>query len=224
VPGSDLAGIHYLRTIADVDGIRADLAAARRLVVVGAGYIGLEAAASARHLGIEVTVLEMADRPMHRVVAPQISAFYAERHAREGVDLRCNESVTAFAGDGRGRVRTVVCGEHEFPADLVIAGVGILPETSLAAAAGLRCENGIWVDEACRTSDPDIYAAGDCTFHPSVHYGPPRPSRVGRQRGRAGEDRGAEHLRPAGATRARAVVLVRSVRPEAADRGTDPRL
>jgi 3-phenylpropionate/trans-cinnamate dioxygenase ferredoxin reductase subunit len=171
VPGSDLAGIHYLRTIADVDGIRADLAAARRLVVVGAGYIGLEAAASARHLGIEVTVLEMADRPMHRVVAPQISAFYAERHAREGVDLRCNESVTAFAGDGRGRVRTVVCGEHEFPADLVIAGVGILPETSLAAAAGLRCENGIWVDEACRTSDPDIYAAGDCTFHPSVHYG-----------------------------------------------------
>ena len=171
VPGSDLAGIHYLRTIADVDGIRGDLAGARRLVVVGAGYIGLEAAASARHLGLEVTVLETADRPMHRVVAPEISAFYAERHAREGVDLRCSESVTAFIGDDTGRVRAVACGGTEFPADIVIVGVGILPETSLAAAAGLRCENGVWVDEQCRSSDPDIYAAGDCTFHPSVRYG-----------------------------------------------------
>ncbi|HWJ05858.1 MAG TPA: FAD-dependent oxidoreductase [Steroidobacteraceae bacterium] len=171
VPGHQLAGIHYLRTIADVDAIRTDLAAAKKVVIVGAGYIGLEAAASARHLGLDVTVLEMADRPMNRVVAPQISDFYTERHLREGVKLRCNESVTGFVDDGRGRVRAVVCGDDEFPADFVIVGVGILPETSLAAAAGLRCENGIVVDEQCQTSDPNIYAAGDCTWHPSVRYG-----------------------------------------------------
>jgi len=169
VPGHELAGIHCLRTIADVDAIRADITGARRMVVVGAGYIGLEAAACARQLGLEVTVLEAADRPLARVVAPQVSAFYAQRHAREGVQVLCNESVTGFAGDRR--VRTVVCGDREYPADLVIVGVGILPEVTLAAAAGLRCQDGVWVDEQCRTSDPDVYAAGDCTNHPSVRYG-----------------------------------------------------
>jgi 3-phenylpropionate/trans-cinnamate dioxygenase ferredoxin reductase subunit len=169
VPGHDLGGIHCLRTIADVESIRADLQGARTLVVVGAGYIGLEAAASARHLGLDVTVLEMADRPMNRVVAPELSAFYTRRHEREGVRIRCNTSVTAFEGDGR--VRAVVCGNQSFPADLVIVGVGILPDVSLAAAAGIRCENGVWVDEHCRSSDPLVFAAGDCTNHPSVRYG-----------------------------------------------------
>lgn len=169
VPGAGLRGIHYLRTMAEVDGIRADLPSARRLVVVGAGYIGLEAAASARHLGLDVTVLEMADRPLNRVVAPALSDFYARRHEQEGVRIFCNTSVTAFTGDDR--VRGVACGDREFPADIVIVGVGIVPETALAAAAGLRCENGIWVDEQCRTSDPAVYAAGDCTWHPSVRYG-----------------------------------------------------
>ncbi len=171
VPGYDLKGIHYLRTIADVDGIRAELGAAKKLVVVGAGYIGLEAAASARHLGLEVTVLEMADRPLNRVTAPEMSSFYMRRHAQEGVHVLCGMSVTSFAGNAYGRVTGVVCGEREFAADFVIVGVGILPETPLAAAAGLRCENGIWVDEQCQTSDPNIYAAGDCTFHQSVRYG-----------------------------------------------------
>jgi 3-phenylpropionate/trans-cinnamate dioxygenase ferredoxin reductase subunit len=169
IPGRSLAGIHYLRTIADVDAIRADLAAARRLVVVGAGYIGLEAAASARHLGLDVTVLEMADRPMNRVVAPEISAFYVKKHEREGVRIHCGMSVSAF--EGADRVEAVVCGEHRFRADVVIIGVGIVPDVSLAAASGLRCENGVWVDEHCQTSDPDVYAAGDCTNHPSVRYG-----------------------------------------------------
>ncbi len=169
VPGHGLKGIHYLRTIADVEGIRAELAGAKRMVVVGAGYIGLEAAASARHLGLEVDVLEMADRPLNRVVAPELSTFYTRRHEREGVRIHCNTSVSAFRGDDR--VRAVVCGGREFPADIVIVGVGILPEVSLAAAAGIRCENGIVVDEQCRTSDPNVYAAGDCTFHPSVRYG-----------------------------------------------------
>ncbi len=171
VPGYDLKGIHYLRTIADVDGIRAELGAAKNLVVVGAGYIGLEAAASARQLGLEVTVLEMADRPLNRVTAPEMSSFYMRRHAQEGVHVLCGMSVTSFAGNAYGRVTGVVCGEREFAADFVIVGVGILPETPLAAAAGLRCENGIWVDEQCQTSDPNIYAAGDCTFHQSVRYG-----------------------------------------------------
>ena len=171
VPGKDLRGIHYLRTMADVDDIRGEIAGARRLVVVGAGYIGLEAAASARHLGLDVTVLEMADRPMNRVVAPEISAFYQRRHEREGVHLFCNTSVTSFVGADDGRVRAVACGEREFPCDFVIVGVGIVPESTLAASAGLRCENGITVDEACQTSDPNIYAAGDCTCHPSVRYG-----------------------------------------------------
>jgi 3-phenylpropionate/trans-cinnamate dioxygenase ferredoxin reductase subunit len=168
-PGAGLKGIHYLRTIADVQGIRADLAGARRLVVVGAGYIGLEAAASARHLGLDVDVLEMADRPLNRVVAPEMSAFYTRRHEREGVRIHCNTSVVSFAGDTR--VRGVVCDDREFPADVVIVGVGILPEMALPASAGIRCENGIVVDEQCRTSDPNIYAAGDCTNHPSVRYG-----------------------------------------------------
>ena len=171
VPGKELTGIHYLRTMADVDRIRADLATAKRLVVVGAGYIGLEAAASARQLGLEVTVLEMADRPMNRVVAPEISSYYEERHRREGVNLLCQVSVTAFEGDAQGRVSAVVCGERTFPCDIVIAGVGIVPESTLAASAGLRCDNGISVDEHCRTSDPHVWAAGDCTCHPSVRYG-----------------------------------------------------
>jgi len=168
VPGRDLAGIHCLRTIADVDAIRAEMSDARRLVVVGAGYIGLEAAACARQRGLEVTVLEAADRPLARVVAPQVSTFYERRHAREGVQIVCNTSVDAFAGDRR--VRAVVCDGREYPADLVIVGVGITPDVTLAAAAGLRCENGVWVDERCRSSDPQIYAAGDCTNHPSVRY------------------------------------------------------
>lgn len=169
VPGRDLAGIHCLRTIADVEAIRSELGGATRLVVVGAGYIGLEAAASARHLGLEVTVLEMADRPMHRVVAPEISDFYLRKHEHEGVRIHCGTSVSGYLGEGR--VRAVACADREFPADLVIVGAGILPDVTLATAAGLRCDNGIWVDEHCRTSDPHVYAAGDCTNHPSVRYG-----------------------------------------------------
>jgi 3-phenylpropionate/trans-cinnamate dioxygenase ferredoxin reductase component len=169
VPGAGLAGIHYLRTMADVDAIRASAAGARRLVVVGAGYIGLEAAASARHLGLEVDVLEAVDRPMQRVVCPTLSDFYRAKHEREGVRIHCNVAVSAFTGHDR--VRSVVCGDREFAADVVIVGVGIAPEVTLAAAAGLKCDNGIWVDESCRTSDPNVYAAGDCTNHPSIHYG-----------------------------------------------------
>lgn len=171
VDGETLKGIHFLRTVADVDGIRAELAAVRRLVVVGAGYIGLEAAASARKLGLEVTVLEMSDRPLNRVVAPQVSSVFSDWHSRQGVTILCNAGVQGFIGDAGGRVRAVLCSGREFPADLVIVGIGVLPETSLAEAAGLECVNGVRVDETCLTSDANIRAAGDCTNHPSLRYG-----------------------------------------------------
>jgi 3-phenylpropionate/trans-cinnamate dioxygenase ferredoxin reductase subunit len=169
VPGHQLPGIHYLRKLADVDAIRRDLPGARRLVVVGAGYIGLEAAACARQLGLDVTVLETAERPLARVVAPEVSSFFVRRHEREGVRIHCGQSVSAFAGQDR--VRAVLTTADEFPADLVIVGVGISPDVTLAAAAGLRCDNGVWVDEHCQSSDADVYAAGDCTNHPSIRYG-----------------------------------------------------
>ncbi len=174
VAGSRLGGVHYLRTAADVGRIRAELPGARRAVVVGGGYIGLEVAATCRGLGLEVDVLEMADRLMNRVVAPEVAAFYAAEHARHGVGVHLGTLVNGFharAGEPQ-RIGTVETkdGRH-FPADLVIVGVGVVPETDLAEAAGLACDNGIRVDEYCRTSDAAVYAAGDCANHPSPRYG-----------------------------------------------------
>jgi 3-phenylpropionate/trans-cinnamate dioxygenase ferredoxin reductase subunit len=174
-PGANLAGIHYLRAIADVDGIRPELVPERRMVIVGGGYIGLEVAATARELGLEVTVLEMADRVMNRVTCCDVSSFYEAEHTRHGVRIVCNARVRAFEGGGGGepgRVRAVVCEDgSEHPADIVLVGVGVLPADELAQAAGLECANGIVVDQHCRTSDPHIFAAGDCTSHPNFRYG-----------------------------------------------------
>jgi 3-phenylpropionate/trans-cinnamate dioxygenase ferredoxin reductase component len=172
-PGMDLDGVHFLRTIADVERIRAGWEPGKRLIIVGGGYIGLEVAATARERGLEVTVLEMADRVMNRVVCPQISAFYQGEHARHGVRILCNSRVQALAAaPGSRRVRAVVTGSgEEHPADCVVVGCGVVPADELAVAAGLACENGVVVDDRCRTSDPAIYAAGDCTSHPSLHYG-----------------------------------------------------
>jgi 3-phenylpropionate/trans-cinnamate dioxygenase ferredoxin reductase component len=172
-PGVDLEGVYFLRTIADVERIRAGWAPGKRLVIVGGGYIGLEVAATAREVGLEITVLEMADRVMNRVVCPQLSAFYEAEHARHGVRILCNSRVRALAAaPGSRRVRAVVTEDgEEHPADAVVVGCGVLPADELAAAAGLACENGVVVDDRCRTSDPTIYAAGDCTNHPSLHYG-----------------------------------------------------
>ena len=172
-PGTDLEGVHFLRTIADVERIRAECSPGKRLVIVGGGYIGLEVAATARELGLEVTVLEMADRVMNRVVCPQLSAFYQGEHARHGVRILCNSRVRALAAaSGSRRVRAVLTEEgEEHAADVVVVGCGVLPADELAVAAGLACENGLLVDDRCRTSDPVIFAAGDCTSHPSLHYG-----------------------------------------------------
>jgi 3-phenylpropionate/trans-cinnamate dioxygenase ferredoxin reductase subunit len=172
-PGSELGGVYYLRTIADADRIRAECSAGGRLVIIGGGYIGLEVAATARERGVEVTVLEMAPRVMSRVTCPEVSAFYEAEHARHGVRIRCNEGVRALHGDARtGRVRAVLTeGGSEYPADLVIVGVGVAPADELARAAGLECENGVVTDAYCRTADEAIYAAGDCASHLNRQYG-----------------------------------------------------
>ncbi len=169
VDGAGLAGVHYLRSIDDVNRIREEAGHAKRLVIVGAGYIGLEVAAVTRQLGLDVTVLEMADHVMSRVVSPQVSAFYEAEHAAYGVNLMLSTELAAFRGNGR--VDMVVTADGQtVAADLVIVGVGIVPNTELAAAAGLKVDNGIVVDDRCQASDPDIYAIGDCTSHPNRIY------------------------------------------------------
>ena len=170
VPGVDLQGVHYLRNVADVDAIRADMRAGGNAVIVGGGYIGLETAAILRQSGMNVTVVEALERVMQRVTAPQVSAFYTRVHTEEGVKIRCGIGVKAF--DGTGRIAAVVCGDGgRLPADLVIIGIGIVPNVELAKEAGLEVDNGIVVDEFARTSDPDIFAAGDCTNHLNRTYG-----------------------------------------------------
>jgi 3-phenylpropionate/trans-cinnamate dioxygenase ferredoxin reductase component len=172
IPGIDLGGVHTLRTIADADRIRAGCAAGGRMLIIGGGYIGLEVAATARELGMEVTVLEMAERVMNRVTCPEVSAFYAAEHARQGVHIRCHETVRALHGEPGGRVRAAVTDAgHEYPAETVVIGVGVAPADELARAAGLDCENGVVTDSHCRSSDPAIYAAGDCASHLNRQYG-----------------------------------------------------
>jgi len=175
VPGHELAGIFYLRTVDDVDRIRAALTATGRVVVVGGGYIGLEAAATLRDLGVKITVLEMTDRVMNRVVCAQVSRFYEAEHRKRGVELLLEARLEQFVSDQKGdpaHVRAVRCADgREIETDLVIVGVGVLANDGLASAAGLACSNGIVVDEFCRTSDPRIFAAGDCTQHHNRHFG-----------------------------------------------------
>ena len=170
IEGAALSGVHYLRSIADVEGIRGGLEPGHRLVVIGAGYIGLEVAAVARQAGLEVTVIEMADRVMSRVVSPEISDFYQIQHTEQGVRFRLSTGVDALTGKKRVKSVTTSNGE-DIPADLVVIGIGIVPNTQLAADAGLPVDNGIVVDDHCRTEDPDIFAVGDCTIHPNAIYG-----------------------------------------------------
>ena len=165
IVGSDLNGIHYLRTMDDVDGIRADVKPDANLVIVGGGYIGLEVAAVGVELGMNVHVLEMEERILQRVTTPEMSAYYHKLHSDRGVHIHTQTGVTGFAGNGS--VEKVLCGDQSFDADIVIVGIGIIPNIEIAEEAGIHCDNGIVVDDHCRTSDPDIYAAGDCTNHPN---------------------------------------------------------
>lgn len=163
--GGALPGVFTVRTLADVDAMRAEFVAGRRLVIVGGGYIGLEAAAVARKMGLEVTVIEMAPRILQRVAAPETSDHFRRLHAGHGVTILESTGLDRILGTDRvSGVR--LQGGRELPADFVIAGVGIVPATALAEAAGLAIENGIRTDAQGRTSDPHVWAAGDCASFP----------------------------------------------------------
>jgi len=170
IEGSNLGGIHYLRTVADVDAIRSEMGAGKKLVIVGGGYIGLEVAAVAATSGMEVHVIEMEGRILQRVTTPEMSAYYHQLHTSRGVHIHTSTGVKGFTGDN-GRVKGVLAGDQTFAADVVIVGIGIIPNIELAKDAGLTCENGIVVDDHCRTSDPRIYAIGDCSNHPNPLLG-----------------------------------------------------
>jgi 3-phenylpropionate/trans-cinnamate dioxygenase ferredoxin reductase subunit len=165
VPGATLPGLHYVRTIADVDGITSSLREGTRVLLIGAGFIGLEIAAVARQRGFEVTVLEAAERVMSRAVSVEVAAFYEARHRDAGVSVHTGAAVAALRGAQQVTAVETADG-RVFPCDVVIVGIGIVPNVELAAAAGLPCNNGIVVDEFARTADPHVVAAGDCTNHP----------------------------------------------------------
>lgn len=171
VPGAQLPGVFYLRTIADLDRIKAHAASSGcwRAVIVGGGYIGLETAAGLRQLGLSVSLLEAMPRLLQRVTSAEVSAFYHRVHTQEGVDIRCGKSVQAFLGERA--VSAVRCEDGEtFLADMVVVGIGVLPNVELAAAVGLEVGNGIRVNAFAQTSDPLIVAAGDCTeFFSEAH-------------------------------------------------------
>lgn len=162
-PGADLPGIHYLKTIADVDGLQEVFQSGKRIAIVGGGYIGLEVAAVGAKRGLDVTVFEAMDRLMARAVSPQLSAFYAAEHEKAGVKLKLRTGVEAF--EGNGKVERVKAGGQTYEADIVLVGIGVVPCDELAVRAGLASEDGIVVDQNARTGDPHIWSAGDCTRH-----------------------------------------------------------
>jgi len=167
--GDGLAGVCYLRSYADVEVIREQLQGKKRAVVIGGGYIGLEAAAVMAQLGLKVTVLERAERVLQRVTGEQVSTYFTDLHRSHGVDIVCNAEVIGI--NGQDVVDSVNCADGaNYPADIVIVGIGVIPETTLAQEAGLRIENGVYVDEYCRTSDSHIFAAGDCASYPDARY------------------------------------------------------
>ncbi|MEV6920385.1 FAD-dependent oxidoreductase [Amycolatopsis sp. NPDC051106] len=166
VPGNDLKGVHYLRRLAHADRLREALASGGRVVVAGAGWIGLETAAAARTYGCEVTIVEPAPSPLHTTLGPELGEYFANLHRRHGVDLRLGTGVTGFAGDTA--VTAVTTDAGDIPADVVVVGIGARPETQLASDAGLAVDDGVCVDAALRTEDPDVFAAGDVAsaWHP----------------------------------------------------------
>ncbi|MGE0388127.1 MAG: NAD(P)/FAD-dependent oxidoreductase [Gammaproteobacteria bacterium] len=169
IPGADDERVCYLRTLADVDRIRARMQGAGRAVIVGGGFIGLEAAAVLRGKGVAVTVIEVQDRLMPRVVSPTVSAFYRDLHTGHGVEIVTGTGVTSISGGAQATVH--LADGRGFAADLVIVGIGVLPNVEIAQAAALPCDNGIVVDDCARTADPHILSAGDCTQHPNALLG-----------------------------------------------------
>lgn len=163
--GGDLGGVYTVRTLADVDAMAHEFAEARRVLIVGGGYIGLEAAAVAAKKGLRVTLVEMADRILKRVAAPETSDWFRDLHRAHGVDIREGTGLERFLGEGSVTGARLADGT-DLALDFVVVGVGIAPATGLAEAADLACEDGITVDDRGRTSDPSIWAAGDCARFP----------------------------------------------------------
>lgn len=168
--GADLGGVFELRSLHDVDKLSETFAPGKKITIVGAGYIGLEAAAVARQMGLEVTVLEMADRVLARVTSPAISEFYTRVHTDAGVNIMTGARLSRLVGTDRVDGAELADGT-QIDAEIVLVGIGILPNQELAAQAGIACENGILVDRDARTSDARVFAAGDCAARPLVHYG-----------------------------------------------------
>lgn len=168
--GADRPNVFMLRNITDIERIRQLAVPGARMVIIGGGFIGLEIAAAAIQLGLRVTLLEALPRILARVTMPGVSTFFEQAHREAGVDLRIGAQVTALVGEERVNEAHLSTGDP-IPADLVVAGIGVIPNTELAASAGLVVDNGILVDEYAQTSDPDIVAAGDCTNHPSKYLG-----------------------------------------------------
>jgi len=167
VQGAGLDGVVQLRTLADAEGLRRRLEAARGAVVVGAGFIGLEFAAVAAARGVAVTVVEAADRPMARSLSPEMSAFFRGAHERQGVRFVFGATVVRVLDDGGGRAAGVETADgRRFAADLVLVGIGVVPNAELAAEAGIAVSDGVLVDERLLTSDPAVSAIGDCARHP----------------------------------------------------------
>ncbi len=169
VPGANAPEVLVLRTWAHARALRRQLGLGRRVVVIGGGYLGLEVAAAARGLGDRVRVLEAAPRVLSRVTSPELSAFFHSLHRESGVDVRCGIGVAAF--EGTDRLESVACEGGRFAADLAVVAVGALPNDELAREAGIACDDGILVDEACRTSAGNIFAIGDCCRFPDAASG-----------------------------------------------------
>jgi 3-phenylpropionate/trans-cinnamate dioxygenase ferredoxin reductase subunit len=170
IEGAELEGVRYLRSVEDSEAIRDRIGSGMRLVVVGAGWIGSEVAASARQLGAEVTLVDPLDVPLQRVLGDRVGGFYRDVHAQHGVDLRLGTGVEAFEGTGAvERVR--LSGGELVECELVVVGVGVAPRTELAEAAGLELDNGIVVDERLESSAPGIFAAGDVAAHTHPRFG-----------------------------------------------------
>ena len=161
VPGADFDGVRYLRSVEDSERIKAGFARAQRVAIIGAGWIGLETAAAARNAGLDVTLLEASELPLLRVLGPEVAPIFADLHRDHGVDLRCQVAVAELTGRNGAVTGVILRDGSRIDADMVLVGVGITPNSQLAAEAGLKVDNGIVVDEHLRTSDPDIFAAGD---------------------------------------------------------------
>jgi len=172
-PGIDLDGVLLLRDLTHARALRERLRAARRIVVIGAGFIGLEIAATATSLGGEVTIVEISPRPLGRAVSPATSAFFLDAHKAFGAQFRLGVGIVALHGQDGALREVELSNGSRLPADLAILGVGVLPEDRLARQAGLACDNGIIVDDSLTTSDPLISAVGDCAIFPSALVGFP---------------------------------------------------